>query len=97
MGPATAQVVDRILNSNRHPEQGFRSCLGIQRLGEKYPHPRVEAASRRALEMNVCSYQSLKSILERGLDSQASEAPPESRPLIDHPNLRGPGYYDTLQ
>jgi transposase len=96
IGPATAQVVDRILTSNRHPEQGFRSCLGIIRLGEKYPHARVEAASRRALALNVCSYQSLKSILENHLDSQAPEPTPENpQPPIDHSNLRGPDYYDT--
>ena len=95
IGPATAQVVERILASNRHPEQGFRSCLGIIRLGEQYPHARVEAASRRALALNVCSYQSLKSILENQLDGQAPEPAPDPRPPIDHPNLRGPDYYDT--
>lgn len=95
IGPATAQVVDRILTSNRHPEQGYRSCLGIIRLGEKYPQARVEAASRRALALNVCSYQSLKSILKNHLDGQAPEATPEAQPPVDHPNLRGPDYYDT--
>jgi transposase len=95
IGPATAQVVDRILASNRHPEQGFRSCLGIIRLGDKYPHPRVEAAARRALAMNVCTYQSLKAILENNLDGQAPEPTPDPQPPLDHPNLRGPDYYDT--
>jgi transposase len=95
IGPATAQLVDRILASNRHPEQGYRSCLGIIRLGDKYPHTRVEAAARRALALNVCSYQSLKSILENHLDGQAPETPPDPPPPIDHPNLRGPDYYDT--
>lgn len=97
IGPATAQVVDRILAGNRHPEQGFRSCLGIIRLGDQYPHARVEAASRRAAALNCCSYQSLKSILENGLDGQAPEPTPEPGPGVDHPNLRGPGYYDTVQ
>jgi transposase len=95
IGPATAQVVERILAGNRHPEQGFRSCLGILRLGEQYPHARLEGAARRALALQVCSYQSLKSILQNQLDSQAPEAAPDPRPPIDHPNLRGPDYYDT--
>ncbi|MCP5113599.1 MAG: IS21 family transposase, partial [bacterium] len=86
IGPATAQVVDHILTSNRHPEQGYRSCLGIIRLGEKYPQARVEAASRRALALDVCSYQSLKSILKNNLDGQAPEATPEAQPPVDHPN-----------
>lgn len=49
IGPATAQVVEKILASNRHPEQGYRSCLGVIRLGEKYTHARVEAAACRAV------------------------------------------------
>jgi hypothetical protein len=89
-------VITRILASNRHPEQGFRSCLGILRLGNKYPHTRVEAAAQRALTLNVCSYQSLKSILEHGLDTQDPQAPHDPQPPIDHPNLRGPDYYNAL-
>jgi transposase len=96
IGPSTAQLVDRILASNRHPEQGFRSCLGILRLGSKYSHTRVEAAAKRALLLNVCSYQSLKSILEHGLDTQDPQPPHDPQPPIDHPNLRGPDYYNAL-
>jgi transposase len=95
IGPATAQVVDRILASNRHPEQGFRSCLGVIRLGNKYPHARVEAAARRAVALQVCSYQSLKAILENHLDGQTLDPATDSQPPIDHPNLRGPDYYDS--
>lgn len=95
IGPATARLVESILSSNRHPEQGYRSCLGIIRLGEKYPQARVEAAARRAVAMNVCSYQSLKAILENHLDGQDPDAAPDPQPPIDHPNLRGPDYYDS--
>ncbi len=95
IGPTTAQVVERILASNCHPEQGYRSCLGIIRLGEEYPHQRVEAAARRAVALNVCTYQSLKAILKNHLDGQATEPVPDSQPTIDHPNLRGPDYYDS--
>lgn len=97
IGPATAAVVQRILASNRHPEQGYRSCLGIQRLGETYPHARLEAAARRALALNVCTYKSLKAILENNLDGQEPEITPAPRPPVDHPNLRGPGYYDVSE
>lgn len=50
IGPATAEVVERILAGNHHPEQGYRSCLGIIRLGDQYPKPRVEAASQKLLQ-----------------------------------------------
>jgi len=95
IGPATAEVVERILSSNRHPEQGYRSCLGIVRLGEKYPQARVEAAARRAVALNVCTYQSLRAILENHLDGQAAEPTPDPQPPTEHPNLRGPDYYDA--
>jgi transposase len=95
IGPSTASVVERIMASKRHPEQGFRSCLGIIRLGNKYPHARMEAAAQRALALNVCSYQSVKSILENHLDGQAAEPATAPQPPIDHPNLRGPDYYGT--
>jgi len=97
IGPATAQVAERILGSNRHPEQGYRSCLGIVRLGEVYPHQRVEAAARRAIALNVCTYKSLKAILENHLDGQEPETASAPPPPVDHPNLRGPGYYDPSE
>jgi transposase len=97
VGPATAEVVERILASRPHPEQGYRSSMGVKRLGETYPHARVEAAARRALALNVCTYQSLKAILENNLDGQEPETAPAPQPPADHPNLRGPGYYDTSE
>lgn len=45
------QVVEHILAGNRHPEQGYGSCLGIQRTGETYPHVRLEATARHALAL----------------------------------------------
>jgi transposase len=76
-----------------HPEQGYRSCLGIIRLSGKHGSDRVEAASHRALATGAVSYQSVKSILSSGLDRvQTNDA--EARPLPRHDNLRGPDYYN---
>jgi len=95
VGTATAAVVERILTSKPHPEMGFRSCLGILRLAKQYSTERVEAAAARALLLNACSYQSLKSMLERGLDRLPVEPAPLSRPAVEHDNLRGADYFDT--
>jgi transposase len=95
IGPATAEVFDRIMAGKRHPEQGYRSCLGILRLGDQYPKGRVEAAARRAVALNACSYQSMKSILKHNLDGLAPEPAPDPKPPLEHPNLRGPEYFDT--
>jgi transposase len=94
VGPFTAQVVDRILQSKPHPEQGFRSCLGILRLGNTYGTDRLEAAAQRACLNNACSYQSIKSILKTSLDRQAELAPPPERAPLFHSNVRGTDYFN---
>jgi transposase len=91
-GPQCAKLVEYILQSKPHPEMGFRSCLGIIRLGKGVGAPRLEAACARALRFGTCSYRSIKSILESGLDRQPQE--PEL-PLNSpgHENVRGQVYY----
>ena len=92
VGPSTAELVTAILASKPHPEQGYRSCLGIIRLGKRYSTERLEAAAERALAYGAKSYRSVKSILEKGLDQRAAEVPPEV-PTINHVNVRGAAYY----
>jgi transposase len=94
VGPSTAQLFNTILESKPHPEMGYRSCLGILRLGQRYSSERLEAAAERALVTGACSYRSVKSILERSLDRQPLESPPHPPPL-QHENLRGAAYFDS--
>jgi transposase len=67
-GEATARVVETILTSRAHPQQGFRSCLGLMRLGRRFGDDRLEAACRRALAIGACSYKSIASMLTHDLD-----------------------------
>jgi transposase len=93
MGPATAAVIQTILERRVHPQQGFRSCLGILRLGKGFGEERLEAACRRALRLGACSYKSIESILRQGLDRKALPEPQERELSIEHANLRGSQYY----
>jgi transposase len=94
VGPFTAALVDQILQSRPHPEQGFRSCLGILRLAKTYSSERLEAAATRACTLKACSYQSVKSILATGLDRQLTlDSPPDHAP-IHHDNIRGTDYFN---
>ena len=95
IGPSTASLVDTILQSRTHPEQGFRSCLGILRLAKSFSPDRLEAASARAIKLQACSYQSVKSILNTGLDRQPDTESPSDRPPIQHPNIRGTDYFNS--
>jgi transposase len=92
-GPHTAALARGILESRPHPEQGYRSCLGILRLGRRYGAERLEAAARRALAVRSLSYRSVESILKNGLDRQPLPASAPASPAPLHDNLRGPTYY----
>jgi transposase len=93
-GPMTQKLVTAILDSRPHPEQGFRSCLGIMRLGKRYPHERLEAACARALAIKAYSYKNVESILKNGLDQQSLlfNQDDQTQPLT-HQNVRGKDYY----
>jgi transposase len=92
IGPDCGNLVQKIMESRPHPEQGFRSALGIIRLGKAYGNSRLEAACRRALHFGLCSYGSVQSILKNNLDAQPIEQElPSSSP--SHENLRGAPYY----
>lgn len=95
IGPSTAALVEAILADRPHPEQGYRSCLGIMRLSRGYGAERLEAAAARALAARARSYKHVESILKHGLDrlppkpSATSTAPPSAT----HENIRGSDYY----
>jgi len=94
VGPATATVVDTLMTRRRHPEQGYRSCLGVLRLERDYGPVRLEAACRRAQAIDAVAYKSVQSILKTGLDQQPLPEPGSTVPLpFEHAHLRGTTYY----
>ena len=93
-GSATAEVIRTILASKPHPEMGYRACLGILRLAKTYSSERLEAASQRALQLQACSYSSLRSILKRSLDRQTTLDLESGKSGPRHENVLGADYYD---
>ena len=92
IGPATVALFEAIMKAKPHPEQGFRSCLGIISLVKSHGPERVEAACRRGNHIGATTYGSVASILKHGLDRAfANDAAPESP--LQHSNIRGSGYY----
>jgi transposase len=92
IGPATAALCELILEKRPHPEQGFRSCLGILRLARPFGAARLEAAALRAIEIGALTYGSMRSILDHNLDAHLPQRPVEGEPIL-HPNIRGSRYY----
>ena len=93
-GPATGRLVAGILRSRPHPEQGYRACLGLMRLGRSYGAERLEAACDRAEHLRSYSYRTVKNILASAQDRLPIEgnASPLA-PTPSHENIRGAAYY----
>ena len=92
IGPHSAALITTVLGSRRHPQQAFRSCLGILRLAKTYGDVRLEAAARRALAIGGHSYRSVESILAHRLDEKPAEQLELAAP-VEHHNIRGASYY----
>lgn len=94
VGAHTRALCEVILRDRRHPEWGYRSCLGLFRLAKKYGNARLDAASRRALHAGARSYRPVLTILQNNLDGEPLPAPEAPAAVgTTHENVRGAGYY----
>jgi transposase len=96
-GANTEKFVEGIMNSRGHPQQGFRSCMGVLRLARVYGHQRLEAGCARAIALGIYGFKSLESIFKNSLD----QAPlPNTSTLNEkimpdaHENVRGKEYFN---
>ena len=96
-GPSAEKLAGVIMRSKSHPQQGFRSILGILRLTKTYDDKRVDAACSRALAIGSRSYKSVASILKNNLDQKPLPGKVIEPEPIDHPNIRGSRYYSTTE
>lgn len=95
IGPSTEKLIQEVIESRQIPQQSFRACLGILRLGKRYSEQRLENAATRALMIGATRYQSIESILKTGLDQQPLPADePKSTAPRSHENVRGAHYYN---
>ena len=92
ISPVVEEYIRKVLASKAHPEQGYKSCIGILNFEKKVGRDRLVAACQRGLSFQSYGYQVIKNILNRGLDQL--EEPPETtyRPP-EHENIRGQAYY----
>jgi transposase len=92
IGVNTCAVVEHLLKSKPHPEQGYRACLGLLSLARQYGQQRLEAASALAVKLHSPTRKSVLSILKTGRD-QRPPVTPDQLELPEHANVRGPKYY----
>jgi transposase len=92
IGPSAAALFSQIMTDRPHPEQGFRTCIGILSLEKTYGQARLEAACQRAGLIKARSVSSVRSILQNGLDRAFLDLEPEPEPLR-HRNIRGRDFF----
>jgi len=92
IGTHTTQFIDQMIAARAFPEQAYRACLGILRLGEKFGEARLEKACDKANQVGATRYKQVESILKNNLE-EVSATPEMSPPISDHDNIRGPNYY----
>ena len=95
IGPETVILTELLLLKKTHPQQAYRTLLGILRLGKSYGEKRLEAACKRALHINSLSYRSVESILKSGLDQKPLPGANSKKEPVKHENIRGAKYYKT--
>ena len=93
IGVGCAALVRWQMDNRPHPGQGYRCCLGLQRLARQHGHERLEAACTRAMAIHSPIYRSVNSILASGTDRQPLPAQSTQTSLPLHENVRGPDYY----
>jgi transposase len=96
-GPQTERLLADVLASRAIPEQAYRSCLGLLRLGHKYGSSRLEEAARYATQNGLATYKSVSAILKNGLDRLSLSTTDLEKPPLIHENLRGADYYGPIR
>ena len=76
--PGLAQLIEEVINLQKIPQQAYRSCLGILRMGKRYGNDRLENAAIRALYLGAFRYKSIESILQNGLDNICAAVVPQT-------------------
>ena len=93
IGPEVKKQVESLLNSRQHPEQAYRSCLGLLRLAKKFGDERLNAACAIANSFNIASMKRVESMLISGHDRLQKEPTPPKTQFPPHQNIRGGNYY----
>jgi transposase len=95
IGPATHKLIEKVIKTKFHPQQGFRPSMGILRLGKTYGNDRLEAAAVIALTFGFVRVQQITDLLRNGRDKQAKQGPTAT--VKNRVNIRGRGYYTGQQ
>ena len=94
VGSNTQVVVRAILGSYKVEQQGYKSCMGLLKLADKYTPERLENACKRALEYTPRpSLKNIQAILASGQDKAIPEQSTATASSSQYGFTRGADYY----
>lgn len=93
MGPNTSKFIEHLIASRAFPQQAFRSCLGVLRLGQRFGEMRLEKACIIALQTGITRYQQVEALLKNKMDDAAVTESKSTPVIAHHTNIRGAEYY----
>ena len=77
VGDSTETVMDHFLKSGSSPEQGYKNCVTLMKLGEKNGKEKLEYACERMLELSsVPSIRTIAVILKNGKEPERKTTSP---------------------
>lgn len=83
--------IREVLARKTHPEQAYKSCMGILSFAKRVGHLRLINACRRAHQIGYYNYRTIEEILKKHLDKYEEDPVPVTMPV--HDNIRGGTYY----
>lgn len=83
----------KVLDRKQHPEQAYKSCMGILGFAKKVGRERLIKACQRALGYGAYNYKTIQKILELELDQKDAPEEGDHLPMPQHDNIRGGEYY----
>mgnify|MGYP003684906137 FL=1 len=92
IGQDCQDYIIKILDKKQHPEQSYKSCMGVLQLNNKVGRIRLNNACKRALDYGGYNYNIIVNILEKGWDI-IEDTPEEQSQVPNHKNIRGKEYY----
>jgi transposase len=95
IGPETKTLIEHVLASRQHPEQSYRTCMGILSLSRTYGAGRLEKACRMALYYESYRFKTISNILKNNCENDIPTTDLFEAPSTGHENIRGNTYYET--
>jgi len=92
MGGSIETFIELLLESKEHPQQAFKSCMGVLNLGKKYKSEDLEKVCKKAIEYNSISFRFINNALKNNIHKMEPEDTINLK-LPFHKNIRGKGDY----